>query len=254
MTFLTFRSAFRKDAPATADVHISSTGGAPKRKKPKGFKATLATISQDTKLPVTNADLAAQQENPQDKPKFGKIGARNNRQDTATIQAIHDHACRLGADCGDNEDDEIPPTTDDLDDDDLDELFGKSGLSIPFTVAKVDKPQQLIFGWASVVEKNGQLIVDKQGDVILPDDLEKAVYDFVLYARQHGDMHDNVGTGRLVESMVFTKEKQDILGIDLGKVAWWTGFKIDDPRTWAAHERGELPEFSIGGRGRRVQI
>jgi hypothetical protein len=245
---------FLKESPAPADVHVSTTGGG-RRKKPKTFGQALSTIGQDTKLPVTGADLAAQQENPQDKPAgFGKRGARNNRSDRATIQAIHDHARMLGAACDDSEDDPGNPTGGDGDDwlDDAVSQLGKRDFSIPFTVAKIDKPQQLIFGWASVVEKSGQLIVDKQNDVILPEDLEKAAYNFVLYARKHGDMHDNVGTGRMVESMVFTKEKQDILGIDLGKVGWWTGFKVDDPVTWAAHERGDLTEFSIGGRGRRI--
>ena len=128
-----------------------------------------------------------------------------------------------------------------------------SARSIPFTIAKADADQQLIFGWASVVEEGGRLIVDKQGDAILPEDLEKAAYDFVLYARQHGEMHKTLGTGRLVESMVFTTEKQAALGIDLGKVGWWVGFKGDNAGTWAAHKRGALPEFSIGGSARRVE-
>ena len=126
--------------------------------------------------------------------------------------------------------------------------------SIPFTVAKADPDQRLIFGWASVVEQDGQLVIDKQGDIILPEDLEKAAYDFVLYARKHGEMHDRIGTGQLVESMVFTREKQAALGVDLKKVGWWVGFKVNDDKTWAAHKRGELPEFSIGGSGRRVEV
>jgi hypothetical protein len=31
-------------------------------------------------------------------------------------------------------------------------------------------------------------------------------------------------------------------------VGWWTGFKVDSPALWAAHKRGERPEFSIGGK------
>lgn len=128
------------------------------------------------------------------------------------------------------------------------------GWSIPFKITKADPDQQLIFGWASVVEKEGHLVIDKQGDIILPEDLEKAAYDFVLYARQHGDMHKNIGTGRLVESMVFTKEKQAALGIDLKKVGWFVGFRVDDPEVWQANKRGDLPEFSIGGSGKRIEV
>jgi hypothetical protein len=51
--------------------------------------------------------------------------------------------------------------------------------------------------------------------------------------------------------MVFTKDKQAALGIDLGLVGWWVGFKVNDEGTRAAIKRGDLPEFSIGGSGRR---
>ncbi len=252
---INFLFALHKDAPLASDAHVSTALGGKKPKKPK---LIAGAISPNTKLPVTGATLAAQQEDPDDSPaKTQKRGARNNRHDRATIQAIHDHACRLGAACdSDNDGDEGDDSLSDDALDQIDDWLGKRApaLSIPFKVAKVDADQQLIFGWASVVEVNGQLVIDKQGDAILPADLEKAAYDYVLYARKHGDMHENVGTGRLIESMVFTKEKQDILGIDLGKVAWWTGFKVDDPETWAAHKRGELPEFSIGGTGRRVEM
>lgn len=162
-------------------------------------------------------------------------------------QAIHDHACALGATCG-------PHGGEDNDDEHQDYVAKGADWSIPFTVAKSDGDQGLIFGWASVVEENGHLIIDKQGDAILPEDLEKAAYDFMLHARQHGQMHDTIGTGRCIESMMFTKEKQAALGIDLGKVGWWVGFKVEDGETRAAIKRGELPEFSIGGSGRRVEM
>lgn len=126
--------------------------------------------------------------------------------------------------------------------------------SIPLDVIKAAPDQQLIFGWASVVEKNGVLVVDKQQDVIIPDDLETAAYDFVLYSRTGGDMHTQKGVSRLVESMVFTKQKQQILGIDLGLVGWWTGWKVDQPELWKLHKEGKRPEFSIGGRGTRVAM
>jgi hypothetical protein len=259
-----FLSIF-KDGPVASDVHVSSTGGPAKPKKPQAPKLPAmngGVISQNAKLPVTNATAAAQAENPDDDAPTNKRGARNSRADQNRIQAIHDHACSLGAACddpdGDDDNDAGLDDPDSLADDAIAQLLGKragdGGWSIPFTITKADADQQLIFGWASTSEINGQLVIDQQGDGIAPEDLEKAAYDFVLYARKHGDMHENVGTGRLVESMMFTREKQDILGIDLGKTAWWVGFKVDDPATWAAHKRGELPEFSIGGTGRRVPI
>ena len=77
-------------------------------------------------------------------------------------------------------------------------------------------------------------IIDKQDDVIMPEDLEKAAYDFVLYSRDQGDMHEQKGVGRLIESMVFTKQKQDLLGIDLGLQGWFVGFRVDSPAVWKA--------------------
>ena len=125
---------------------------------------------------------------------------------------------------------------------------------VPFTVAKSVPAQQLIFGWASVVEKDGKIIIDKQGSIILPEDLEVGAYDFMLKSRDQGHMHQSFGMGRCIESMVFTKEKQAILGIDLKKVGWWIGFKVDDSDVWKAHQRGDLTEFSIGGTGKRINV
>ncbi len=123
-----------------------------------------------------------------------------------------------------------------------------------FVVKEADADQQLIFGWASIVMKGDLLVIDKQGDMILPEELERAAYDFMTDGGTHGHMHADIGTGRPIESMVFTKEKQEALGIvikdaDSGEqiVGWWTGFKVDDPKVWARHKAGELPEFSIGG-------
>jgi len=73
------------------------------------------------------------------------------------------------------------------------------------------------------------------------------------------------GIGRLVESVVFTEEKvqamvaslrkQGILAtIDLKCIAWWGGFKIDDPVTWAGVKSGRLKAWSIGGSGKRAAI
>lgn len=135
-------------------------------------------------------------------------------------------------------------------------LVDKS-FDLPFTVTKAEPDRQMLFGWASVSSVNGVEIIDKQGDIVPIEELEKAAYDFTLYSRQHGDMHERVGTGRLVESMVFTPEKAAV-----GLVAknqngeqmfgWWVAFKVDDPDVWAMAKAGKLPEFSIGGKATPV--
>lgn len=142
--------------------------------------------------------------------------------------------------------------------DPLTEALDKVEWRASIRITKVDPDQMLIFGWASVVMRDGKDVVDKQDDRISVEDIEKAAYDFVLYSRQHGDMHFRKGTGRMVESMVFTPEKAEkgLIGLDpeTGEqlFGWFTGWKIDEPSVWAAHKRGERPELSIGGKGERV--
>lgn len=114
-------------------------------------------------------------------------------------------------------------------------------------IAKVDNDHRLIFGWASVVTKGGKLVVDKQGDVIEPHELEPAAYAYVRDHRGHGYMHERVISSDLIESMMFTAEKQKALGIDLGQEGWWVGFYVADDAVWNDVKAGRLPEFSIGG-------
>ena len=64
-----------------------------------------------------------------------------------------------------------------------------------------------------------------------------------------GDMHKSENFGHLVESMVFTKEKAELLGIPAGTIpeaAWWVGFKVPPDE----HKRvrdGDRTMFSIEG-------
>jgi len=212
-----FAQFFRKDL-SVGDVHVSSTTGETPPKKKKGKKATLfdaAMVSQSTKLPVTGMTAAAMAESGQGGPQAtDKVG--------------------YGVGSG--------------------RRGGDASWTVPFAVMKTDPDQRLVFGWASIIERDGMAIIDKQGDIIPADELEKAAYDFVLYSREQDDLHDGAPAGRCVESMVFTLEKQQALGINLGKVGWWVGFKVDNDDLWAAHKRGERPEFSIGGSAYRQQV
>lgn len=121
--------------------------------------------------------------------------------------------------------------------------------SIPLEIKKAQPERQMIFGWASVVKKNGEYIVDKQGDIIPIAELENAVLDYMLHSRDHGVMHEAQGTGRLVMSFLTTPEFMDAFGLTQkdDQVGWIAGYKIEDPALWEAHKAGVLPEFSIGG-------
>lgn len=124
-----------------------------------------------------------------------------------------------------------------------------------FKIRKSDDEKRQVFGWASVsITEDGQQVEDWQSDEIDPEDLENAAYYFVQFYRDGGEMHQKLGVGRLIESMVFTKEKLDALGIPEGTipVGWWVGFQITDEEVWKKVKSGEYTMFSIEGTAIRV--
>ena len=131
--------------------------------------------------------------------------------------------------------------------------------SADFEIFKTDEDQRLVFGWASVaITIDGQTLEDRQHDMIDPEDLEEAAYEYVLNFRDTGEEHlpGYRKKGKLVESCVFTPEKQRAMGIPEGTlpVAWWIGFKIDDDDTWARIKNGTYRMFSIEGKAEREEV
>lgn len=128
-----------------------------------------------------------------------------------------------------------------------------------FNVYKTDDDQRLVFGWASVaITVDGELLEDRQQDMIDPEELEEAAYEYVLNFRDTGEEHlpGYRKKGKLVESCVFTQEKQRAMGIPEGilPVAWWIGFKIDDEATWQRIKDGTYKMFSIEGKAQREPV
>lgn len=115
-------------------------------------------------------------------------------------------------------------------------------------VAKINEDEQLVFGWASVsADVEGRLVVDSHGDVIFPEELEKAAYEYVLFERAAGERHEGGQVGSIVESVVLTQQKAEAMGIDAPYTGWWIGVKIDDPEIFAKVKSGEYEMFSIEG-------
>lgn len=132
---------------------------------------------------------------------------------------------------------------------------GKEVLKSMFQIQKSDDDRMLAFGWASVaVTEGGEQIEDWQEDMIDPDVLEHAAYQFVELYREGGEMHERGGAAVLVESMVFTEKKMESLGIPQGTlpIGWWIGFKVTDPDVWAKVKDGTYSMFSIEGEAERV--
>lgn len=116
-------------------------------------------------------------------------------------------------------------------------------------ICKVDEDQQIVYGWASVIEEGGKVVQDYQGHIITEPELVRAARDFMANYRQGKVMHAGDAKGGIVESIVFTKDLQAALGIDLGKVGWFIGYHVEDKDVWQSVKDGTYSAFSIGGEG-----
>ena len=128
-----------------------------------------------------------------------------------------------------------------------------------YAIKKMDDDKRLVFGWASIsFTADGKHLEDLQHDLILPEDLEEAVYEYVLKFGDSGEEHRPHlrKKGKLVESCVLTNEKQKAMGLPEGilPVGWWIGFKIEDDEAWEKVKNGTYRMFSIEGKANRVPV
>lgn len=126
-----------------------------------------------------------------------------------------------------------------------------------FKIQKQNEDLHIAFGWAyQCVTANGQQLVDHSGDIVDISEIEKAAYRFVKFFREGSDNHERGGIGVMIESMVFTKEKAEALGLTVGTVpeGWWVGFEVSDDEVWAKIKDGTYSMFSIEGTAERIEI
>lgn len=124
-------------------------------------------------------------------------------------------------------------------------------------VLKIDADRQIVFGWANVcVQCDGETVVDSHRDSIDPEELENAAYNFTLNFGGMGEDHEGETKGKLIESMFFTKEKLELMGLPSSAVhqGWWVGFLVEDKAAWSRVKRGEHKMFSIQGVGQREEV
>ena len=115
-------------------------------------------------------------------------------------------------------------------------------------ILKADEEQRLVYGWASVVTEKGEPVIDRQGDIIEPETLVKAVNNFMEHVRVGKEMHKGDQIGAVIHSMPITKEIGESLGIQSDREGWIVAFKVYNDDVWARVKSGELAAFSIGGR------
>lgn len=131
------------------------------------------------------------------------------------------------------------------------------GVEVLFKVAKANSEAGLVSGWASVaVNADGSLPLDWQDDIIRPEVLEKAAVQFMMDYRDSGVMHEGDAKGVVVESIVFTKDKQASLGIPDGILpeGWFITVKVQDPEVFAKVKDGTFKMFSIQGNAKRIKV
>lgn len=132
--------------------------------------------------------------------------------------------------------------------------------SIRFSIFKgADSSMEkgLVSGWANVSKNaDGSIPLDWQGDIIAPDTLEDAAIEFMLNYQDSGELHEGGPVGKVVESIVLTKDKQAAMGIPEGIVpeGWFITVKLFDDAVIEKVKSGEYQMFSIQGTGQRVAV
>ena len=127
-------------------------------------------------------------------------------------------------------------------------------------VCKMDMDKKQIFGWASIVEVNGEPVIDLQGDYMTMETVEKAAYDYVRSSRKGGNQHQRDENGPkhvsdMIESLIVTEDKKKALGLAPDTpTGWWVGFQINDDDTWQEYKTGKKTQFSIHGSGIRKDV
>lgn len=121
-------------------------------------------------------------------------------------------------------------------------------------VLKADDDRRMVYGWASVITKNGEVVVDTQGDSIEPQELEKATTAFMSDVRKAQEMHNPGVKGMVVHSFPMIADIAKSLGIECDQEGWIVGVQVSDEVTWQKVKSGELRAFSIGGAGRREEV
>jgi hypothetical protein len=120
-----------------------------------------------------------------------------------------------------------------------------------------------VYGYASTsVDSDGGLVVDHQGDIIPPDELEAAVTGFLRSAAATNVEHQGPDVGRVIETALITPERLESYGLAIDKrsphpapqVGWLVGFEVVDADAARAVRKGDLVELSIEGSADREPV
>ena len=124
-----------------------------------------------------------------------------------------------------------------------------SDISSSVNIIKADDEQRIVWGWASVATENGEPVFDVHGDHIPMEELTKASVDFMRNYRVGKTEHFGKQTSEVIAMLPLSKSLAEALGIQTNREGLVVGFKVHDDETWNGIKSGDLPAFSIGGRG-----
>jgi hypothetical protein len=127
-------------------------------------------------------------------------------------------------------------------------------LTLTAEIRKIDDERQRIFGIASLLTKSdGTALIDLQGDVIEIQDMEDGWYGYVRESGELDFEHMGHVRGHLIEAMLFTPEKLQVLGLpeDSLPICAWAGYDIPDPTDWHLVKQHRYFMYSIYGEALR---
>jgi len=118
-------------------------------------------------------------------------------------------------------------------------------------IGKDEKDFKYVFGAVLIPG-----VVDRQGDVISSEEIEKCAHDFMEHFRTVGAAHTEMLSseeGSYVESYV--AKVDTTFGEEMyPEGTWFVGAKVYDPEAIEMINKGEWNAFSIGGKGERIAV
>lgn len=119
---------------------------------------------------------------------------------------------------------------------------------VPIWFNKADPEQRIVYG---VVLVPG--VPDSQGDVVAPEDIEKAAHDFLARSRRIQVQHERPAKAEVVESYIAPADLV-VAGRRVSRGSWVMAVHVLDDELWSAVKSGRLTGFSVGGTGVREEM
>lgn len=127
-------------------------------------------------------------------------------------------------------------------------------VSISFKIEKADKTGRYVAGWLSVVEKNGKVVEDSQGDRMSMETLRAGVHKYMRGSRIIKKQHSGDQIGEMSEVIMIDDDFAKAHGITHSKRGAWGLAEITDEEVRKSVLAGDVTGWSMGGKGKRTEI